>query len=143
MDVPVNYLAVLACAIANMAIGFAWYGPLFGKKWSELMGWSPMTPEKMEEMKKKAMPGYAASFAGALVMAYVLSHVLVFASSYMQTSGWSAGLSSGFWMWLGFIAPITIGIVFWDGKPWTLWIINAGYWLVSILTMGVILAVWM
>lgn len=25
MDIPINYLAVLACAIVNMAIGFAWY----------------------------------------------------------------------------------------------------------------------
>src|SRR3989344_5355345 len=142
MDVPVNYLAVLACGVASMALGFLWHGPLFGKKWSQLMGWGEMTPEKMAEMQQKARPAYAASFVGALVMAYVLSHVLVFASTYMQTSGIPAGLSSGFWMWFGFIAPVTIGVVFWDGKPWKLWFINAGYYLVMLLIMGVILALW-
>jgi hypothetical protein len=75
MDVvPINYIAILLCAVVTMAIGFAWYGPLFGKLWSRLMGFGEMTPEKMKEMQKAAMPGYAASFAGSLVMAYVLAH---------------------------------------------------------------------
>ncbi|OGG50557.1 hypothetical protein A2763_04305 [Candidatus Kaiserbacteria bacterium RIFCSPHIGHO2_01_FULL_54_36] len=140
--VPVNYLAVLACAIASMAIGFLWYGPLFGKTWSTLMGWGEMTPEKMAELQKKARPAYAVSFVGALAMAFVLSHSLVFASTYLNTSGISAGLQTGFWTWLGFVAPVTIGSVLWDGKPWKLWFINAGYYLALLLVMGVILALW-
>ena len=27
----INYLAVLACAIVAMPVGFLWFGPLFGK----------------------------------------------------------------------------------------------------------------
>ena len=140
--VAVNYLAILACGIANMAIGFLWYGPLFGKPWADMMGFKFNTPEDQKAMQKKAMPGYAASFIGALVTAYVLSHAITFASAYLNVAGYTAGLTAGFWNWLGFIAPITIGIVFWDGKPWKLWFINSGYWLVSLLVMGVILAVW-
>ena len=142
MDVPVNYLAVLACALVAMALGFLWYGPLFGKKWSQLMGWGEMTPEKTAEMQKKARPAYAASFVGSLIMAFVLSHALVFASTYLNTSGISAGLQTGFWNWLGFVVPVTVGSVLWDGKPWKLWFISAGYYLVMLLIMGVILALW-
>ena len=47
MEIPINYLAVLAAAVSNMVLGFLWYGPLFGKTWSKLMGWGEMTPEKM------------------------------------------------------------------------------------------------
>jgi hypothetical protein len=141
-EIPINYLAVLASAIAAMAIGFLWYGPLFGKTWSRLMGWGEMTPEKMAEMQKKARPAYAISFVGSLIMAYVLAHALVFASSYLNASGITAGLTAGFWNWLGFIVPVTIGSVLWDGKPWKLWCINAGYWLVLLLVMGAILALW-
>ena len=36
-QVAVNYLAVLAAAIASMVIGFLWYGPLFGKQYMALM----------------------------------------------------------------------------------------------------------
>ena len=75
-------------------------------------------------------------------MAFVLSHALVFASTYLNTSGISAGLQTGFWNWLGFVVPVTVGSVLWDGKPWKLWFINAGYYLVMLLIMGVILALW-
>ena len=34
----VNLLAVLAAGIVPMVVGALWYGPLFGKRWLELMG---------------------------------------------------------------------------------------------------------
>ena len=141
MDIPVNYLAVLVAAVANMGIGFLWYGPLFGKMWTELMGWGAMTPERIADRQKKARPAYAISFVSALVMAYVLLHVIFFANAYAP-SGLQSGLSGGFWMWLGFVAPVTVGSVLWDGKPWKLWVINAGYYLVALLIMGTILGYW-
>lgn len=48
----------------------------------------------------------------------------------------------GFWNWLGFVAPVTLGGVLWEGKPWKLWGLNNGYQLLSLLVMGVILALW-
>lgn len=143
--VPVNYPAILACGVASMVIGSLWYGPLFGKPWMKLMGF---TPEKMEAMKKdpagkkKMMRSYGLMFVGSLVMAYVLSHALVFASTYLGSSGVSAGLMTGFWNWLGFIAPVTLGSVLWEGKPWRLWILNTGHYLATLCAMGVILALW-
>jgi hypothetical protein len=32
----VNFLAILAAAVANLLLGFLWYGPLFGKPWMKL-----------------------------------------------------------------------------------------------------------
>jgi hypothetical protein len=138
----VNYLAVFACGIFAMVIGFVWYGPLFGKAWSQLMGWGEMTPELMAEKQKQARPAYAITFVLSLVTAFVLAHELIFASAFTNTTGVAAGISAGFWNWLGFIVPVTVGTVLWDGKPWKLWFINAGYWLVLLLGMGVILALW-
>ena len=139
-SVPINYIAILLAAVVTMVIGFLWYGPLFGKPWSKLMGWGEMAPEKMKEMQKKAMPGYAVQFVGALVMAFVLGHALIFSSTYLNMSGVSAGLMAGFWNWLGFVVPVTAGAVFWEGKSWRLWLINVGFYLVNLLAMGVILA---
>jgi hypothetical protein len=31
--IPINYWAVLAAALFTIALGFLWYGPLFGKSW--------------------------------------------------------------------------------------------------------------
>ena len=85
---------------------------------------------------------YAMAFVGSLVMSYVLAHALVFASSYLNVSGTQAGLMAGFWNWLGFIAPVTLGSVLWEGKPWKLWVLNNSYQLLTLLLMGVILATW-
>ena len=139
-EVPINYLAVLAAAIASMVLGYLWYGPLFGKIWIAASG---MTPDKIEAAKAKGMTtSYILMFVGSLVMAYILSHALVFAMSYLGTSGVSAGFTAGFWNWLGFIAPVTLGSVLWEGKSWKLWILNNSYYLVSLLAMGMILAMW-
>lgn len=138
--VPINYLAVLVAAIAGMAVGLVWYGPLFGKTWIALSG---MTPDKIEAAKKKGMgPTYALAFLGTLVMSYVLAHSLFFASEYLAVFGTSAGLMTGFWNWLGFIAPVTLGMVLWGGKSWKLWALDNGHYLVALCVMGVILANW-
>lgn len=138
--VPINYIAVLAAAAASIILGFVWYGALFGKQWRGLMGF---TYEKMEELKARGVgTSYALMIIGALVMSYVLAHALIFASSYLNVSGATAGLVAGFWNWLGFIAPVTIGTVIWEGKPWRLWLLNNAYQLLSLLLMGIILAVW-
>lgn len=136
--VPVNYLAVLLAAIASMPLGFLWYGPLFGKPWMKMMG---ITPEKAKEMKKKNMTKeYVMMFVGSLLMAFVLSHALIFAKAYLHETGISAGLQTGFWNWIGFVAPVTIGAVLWENKPWKLWILNTGYFLVLLLIQGIILS---
>jgi hypothetical protein len=136
MDVPVNYFAVVASAIAAMVLGYLWFGPLFGKQWAHMSGVS------MERMQKGGMSSYLIMFAGALLMAFVMSHSLIFASSYLGEVGISAGLMSGFWNWLGFVAPVSLGIVLWESKPWKLWAINAGYYLVVLCVMGIILSLW-
>jgi uncharacterized membrane protein len=143
MEIPINYLAVLAAAISNMAIGFLWFGPLFGNAWTSAMGWteSEMAAGR-EKMKKDGWKTYALQALGALVMAYVVAHYFVFASTYTQTFGIVGGLMVGFWSWLGFVAPISLGVVLWDGKPWKLFFVQAGYYLAALLAMGVIIALW-
>ncbi len=138
MEVPINYLAVLLAGVSNMVIGFLWYGPVFGKPWMRLMGF---THDKMETMKRRGGMGktYFLSFLGALVTAYVFAHALVFAESYLNMTGVSAGLMGAFWNWLGFVVPVLAGQVFWEGKPFKLYLLNVGYYLASLLAMGVIL----
>jgi hypothetical protein len=137
--VPINYLAVLIAAVAAMALGALWYGPLFGKKWMALEGIDPnMTPE----MKKGVWKLYALNFVGTLVMSFVLAHSVVFGGAYLDLTGASAGLQAGFWNWLGFIATVSLGSVLWQRKPWKLYFLNIAYYLVALLVMGTILAVW-
>jgi hypothetical protein len=138
--VPINYLAVLVSAVAAMGLGYLWYGPLFGKHWVQLMGWNRDDMET--KMKSGAGPQYLIQAVGALVMAYALAHSIIFAGAYLHQSGLVAGLQGAIWSWLGFVAPVTLGSVLWDGKPWKLWAINSGYFLVTLIVMGLILGYW-
>lgn len=134
--VTINYWAVLACGVASMVIGSLWYGPLFGKLWTKLEGF---TQEKMEEMKKKGMAkSYFLMFVGSLVMAYVLAHMV----DYAQASTAKAAAQAGFWLWLGFVAPVTLSSVLWNNKPWKLWFLNNAHSLIALVVMAIILVKW-
>ena len=137
MNVEVNYLSVLVAGIAAMVVGFLWYGPmLFAKPWMKLMG---HTKESMEAGKKEMGKTYGMSFVFTLVSAYVLSHVMSFSESFYGYAPVMTGLSSGFFMWFGFVMPVQATDVIFGGKKWKLFGINTGYQLVSLLVMGVVL----
>ena len=107
----INSLAVLVAAIVSMAIGALWYSPLlFAKQWMRLSG---MTDTKIKQAKAKGMAGsYLLAFAGCLVTAYVLAHVV----DYTDATSFALGIQTGFWIWLGFSATTTLRTVLEEGK---------------------------
>lgn len=131
-----NYWAVLGAAVAAMFVGFLWYGPVFGKPWMNLTG---LTPESIKAMKMTPLAAMVGGFIVTLLMAYVLAHGIVFGNAYLGASGVTGGMTGAFWYWLGFAVPITAGTFLWEGKPLKLWVLNAAYYLVSLLIMGAIL----
>ena len=133
-----NYLAIVVCGVINMVLGSLWYGPLFMKPWSKMMGIDCSDPHKMKEMQKKAVPAYVASFVGSLVMAYILARWI----NAVGVKTAVDGAAMGFWAWLGFVAPPTLAGNMFGGKKINLWFIDAGYYLVSLLIFGAVLASW-
>ena len=136
-QITINYLAVLVVAIISMVIGGLWFSPmLFGKQWMALSG---MTDAHMAEAKNKGLTkAYLLQFVASLIMSYVLAHVI----GYAGATTVSAGLQGGFWVWLGFIAPVTLGSVLWEGKSWKLWVLSNGHYLIVLLIAGAVLSVW-
>ena len=133
--VEINYLAVLVAAIASMALGFLWYGPLFGNQWKKLMGF---TDKSMKAMKMTPMQAMIGGFISTLIMSYILAHFV----DYAQAATFADGAVAGTWLWLGFIATVQLGSVLWEGKPVKLYAINTLPYLVALIIMRGILAVW-
>jgi hypothetical protein len=133
MNVNINYLAVLVSAIANFVIGALWYGPVFGKPWLKLSGVNEFKPNPVNMIL---------GFVAALLMSYVLDHALIFGSAYLKIEGLPAGIMVSFFNWIGFAAPITLGVVIYEKKSWKLWMLNNGCWLLSLVVMGIILSLW-
>lgn len=136
LQIEVNYMAVIVAAIANMAVGFMWFGPLFGKQWIKMMGW---TPQQMQDAQKKGMAkSYILAFIASLITAWVLAELSVVVGSYLLLEGVSAGLKAGFLGWVGFALLVNLNSVIWEGKSWKLFMLNTGYYLVAFLVMGAI-----
>lgn len=134
-----NYLAVFVGAVINMAVGAFWYSSAgFGKQWAALMGFGNLTPSQLEEMKKRGNKSMAYMAIGALVMTFILANVI----NWADASTLSEGAQVGFWVWLGFLATSMLGIVLWDSKPFKLYAINTSYYLVTLVVVGAMLAVW-
>jgi hypothetical protein len=129
----VNWVAVVVAAIAQMVLGFIWYGPLFGKTWMSMMGINPQTVRR-EGMGKT----YAWQAVGSLVTAAVLGRLV--ATMGASTAG--AGIVAGFWVWLGFVATVTLSSVLYERRSFNLYALNNAYQLVSLAVMGAVLAAW-
>ena len=139
IEANINYMAVIVSAAANFLLGWLWYSPmLFGKQWMKMMGFDKLSKAQQADMKKKMGVSIFMGIVTSFVIAYILAHFVAYTGS--TTIG--MGMQTGFWIWLGFIATTMMGTVLWEGKPWKLYFINVGYYLVSFHIMGAILAAW-
>jgi len=131
---PINYVAVTVAALAVFVIGIIWYSPmLFAKQWMAANGY---TPEKLESMKQGMVRTYAVTFVCYVVMGVVMS-ILIERMGIADVMG---GVKIGGATWLGFAATIGLTANLFSEKPLAAYVIDAGYQLVYMVAMGVILA---
>ena len=132
----VNWPAVLLCAVVYMIVGALWYSPLlFGKAWLSLTGKASIDPS---EMKKGTAKTYSITFAAALLVSYMMAQMV----QYLGALNALEGAEVGFLIWAGFVAT-SLGLnALFEAKPFKLYLINSGAWLVKLVLTGIILALW-
>jgi hypothetical protein len=137
MDSPfeadVNYLAVILAALAAQALGFLWYGPLFGGRWMALRGYSEA------DVRADASPMvYILPLLAAIVIAYVLARLVDMAGAD------SVGdcIAVAVFAWSGFTATATAMQINFSphatNKP-LLFAVEGGYYLALFLIAGAII----
>ena len=132
--VVVSFWPIFASGIAAVAISFLWYHPkVFGTYWMRATG---ITPEQAERGKKRMPISLFGGFLSAMLVAWVMNYMgIVF--GIIDWPG--AVFDLALWVWLGFVAPPMFGMVLWEQKPFRLYLINAGYWLVVLVVTALIL----
>jgi hypothetical protein len=130
--VDVNYVAVLVAALVFMVVGFVWYAmPVFGKGWMKEVGL------KEKDIKNGPGTGYLFAVLAALVQAFVLAHIVV----YSGAATWVDGLVAGTWVGVGFVA-MSIGVNYiFARRSLRLWLIDSGYFILSLALSGAVLTV--
>jgi hypothetical protein len=127
----VNWLAVVVGVVFSNALGFLWYGPLFGKPWTALINKRP------EEMQGSPTMYLVTVVTSAIMM--VVLNLLVVA---MGGSTLLQGALAGAFIWIGVGATASYVSNLFEGRPSGLWLINAGYNLVVFVVMGAVFVVW-
>ncbi len=125
----VNWLAIVLATVASMALGAAYYGVLSAQ-------WLAASGRTKEDIDPKDFMPYVWSVIVQLVMAYFLA-VLTPPLAGAMTIG--HGLQIAFLMWLGFVATSMILNHRYQGKPWSLTVIDSGYILAALLVQGLVL----
>lgn len=129
-----NHLAILVAALIQFFLGAIWYSLLFAKPWMALVGHTPTPGQR----PKGAITSMIVSFIGGLILTFILAHVVIWAGADTIPHG----LFIGFICWLGFVAAPLLSETMYEKRPGKLFAINSGYWLLSMLISGALLAVW-
>lgn len=129
----INVLAVIAGAVIVMIVGSIWYSPnVFFTLWVREMG------KKLEEVKPGASV-FITMFVGALVQSYVLANIV---RAFGATSVVQGGMI-GVFVWFGIVAMTMIGNYAFAGRSRNVYLIDAGYYLVTFTLLSMLHAVWM
>ncbi|HET6991290.1 MAG TPA: DUF1761 domain-containing protein [Bacteroidia bacterium] len=135
-----NWLAIGVAAIVYFAIGSLWFSVLFGKQWMAGHNIQMPTDDEAKARMRKQMPMLMIkTFLMNVLMALAVGIVL---KALPQASiNCVMGIKVG--LLLGGVAtiPMVMGHMY-TMKSVKLWIIDAGYHILSITLMSIIIAVW-
>jgi len=134
MLLPENWFAFIIAIVMPMVVGSLWYGPLFGKKWMEMMNLSE------EQIRENLNPvkSYGGSFIGSILTAYAFSLLI----TWLDMGTLSGGLTVGFIVWVGFALPMGWQSVAWEEKGLGLFLLNQVYNLLVYLMMAGLIGAW-
>ena len=137
----INWLAVVACVVVSMVSGTIWYNPkTFFPVWWKGIGKSESeVPGSPGSMGMTWTLTVLSSFVQAVFMA-----LMVTAMGSMTPGGATlvSGATTGFILWLGFIAPTYLVNKLFAGHGLKVWAIEAGNHLINFVLFGAILGVW-
>ncbi len=140
----INWIAVLAAMGISIVLGFLWYAPFSptGKAWLKAL----KIPADFKPERNKMIVAYVLMLLGSFFMFFVFLHTnIAYRDAYrLDEAGYQLtvldGVIGGVMTTLGFIVPIQFGQVTWEGKPWSLFFVNVGYYLVTLVTAGIVYA---
>lgn len=128
-----NWFAIVAATIASFVIGGLWYSPiLFGKLWMAEIGTT-------EEELKKSNQGKI--FGLTFIFSFIMSvNLAMFLNDSATTAAW--GATAGFLAGFGWVAMAIFVNGLFERRSARYMLINAGYFVVSFIVIGLILGAW-
>lgn len=131
---PINWLAVIVSANLALAIGFVWYGPLFGG--AALFG--RMTGDEAEPAHKGPVGGLLGAIALQALSALMLAHAFArIGGATLAVKPWLYWMQAG-GIALAFIGPALFISFARHRMPLREALVDTGFWLVVYLATGTV-----
>jgi hypothetical protein len=135
--VQLNWLAVLVGAVVYFVLGALWFAPqVFGRPWMAAIGWDESRPRP--EMNPISYIGPAVFY----LVAAIATGLLAAATG---TDTLQEGVVLGLVVGVGYALTVTATDAVFDPnkpKPWTWFAISGAYHVVSLVIVGVLVAIW-
>ncbi|MBK7121317.1 MAG: DUF1761 domain-containing protein [Chitinophagaceae bacterium] len=132
-----NWMAIAVAALAYFALGALWYSKvLFAKRW--------IADLKIDVNSPDAKKGMGIMFGGSLLMMFVQSLAIAIIANRLELigAGWMSGLKLGALTGACFCAA-SVGVNYlYEKKPFSLFLINAGYAIVGNIIAAIIICSW-
>jgi len=128
-----NYWAILVATIVAFFLAAGWYTALT-QPWLKGIG------RTAEWFRATGVPPWV-SPAGAFVFTFVMAIAISYVIQVTGPQTMERGMKTGFLLWLGFICTALGTEYLYELRPF-MFVINAGFWLISMVIMGVILGAW-
>lgn len=133
----INWLAVVVCVIVSMISGTIWYNPkTFFPMW-----WAVVGHGKQPGMENMTMT-WALTVLSSLVQAVAMAFMVDAMGGMMGGVNAMTGMSTGFMLWLGFVAPTNLVNKLFAGHGLKIWAIEIGNHFVNLVLFGAILGAW-
>jgi len=129
MGTEIHWLALLVAGASGFAVGGLWYGPLFLKPWLRAEG------KTRDDMNGHPVKVFGLALLCNMFSAFILDHV--FGTYGNPNMSLSLAIAAG--VALGFVIPAYGVNYLFAGRKTALFVIDAGYWLVTYLVMGAVL----
>jgi hypothetical protein len=158
---PFNIYAILVASLVTLVVGFIWYNPkVFGTIWMRETG---MTDEKAKQSNMLKVFGLTIIYS--FMLAFILPALVIHQMGALGMVGgdptlakpsyeafladygtafrtFKHGALHGFVAGLFIALPVTAINALFEQKSWKYILINAGYWIVSMMIMGAIICGW-
>ncbi len=134
-----NWVAILVAALAYFALGALWYSKaLFANRW--------IADLKIDVNDPNAKKGMGMMFGGSFALMFIQSLAIAIIAERLDLdvsgAGWMSGLKLGAFTGCCFCST-QIGInYFYEKKPMSLFLINAGYAIVGNIIAAIIICSW-
>ncbi len=127
--------AVLAAGVLSFLIGFVWYTFLFSKAWMTALG---LNIEDVESSGLSSVRAIVASLCASIATAAGLAAIY----AWIGAPGIPLGMAVAVTVWVAFSLTPTFKMIFWEDRRATLFAIDGGYELASILAAALVLLLW-